>query len=143
MKALTLTQPWASLMDLRKKHIETRSWSTKYRGLLVIHAAKGFPKWAKETCEEPEFKAALGLPASYLPLSRGLCVVRLVDCVHTTDYGSMCKRVASLGAPMTEAEFAFGDYGPGRYAWVTEYVKHLDDPREVRGALGLWEWPEA
>jgi len=52
MKALTLTQPWASLMALQSKTIETRSWYTAYRGELVIHAAKGFPKWAKETCEE-------------------------------------------------------------------------------------------
>ena len=43
MKALTLTQPWASLVAIGAKRIETRSWSTPYRGLLAIHAAKGFP----------------------------------------------------------------------------------------------------
>lgn len=139
MKALTLTQPYATLMQIQAKRIETRSWKTPYRGELVIHAAKGFPKWAKETCEEEPF--AHVLRGMNLPISRGLCVVRLVDCVHTTDYGSMCKRIDELGAPMTENEFAFGDYSPTRYAWVTEFVRVLDDPREVKGALGLWEWP--
>lgn len=44
MKALTLWQPWASLVALGVKSIETRSWSTPYRGQLAIHAAKTRPK---------------------------------------------------------------------------------------------------
>jgi hypothetical protein len=40
MKALTIKQPGASLFALRVRWIETRSWSTRYRGLLVIHAAR-------------------------------------------------------------------------------------------------------
>lgn len=43
MKALTLWQPWASLIALGIKRIETRSWSTNYRGPLAIHAAKRPP----------------------------------------------------------------------------------------------------
>jgi hypothetical protein len=39
MKVLTLWQPWASLVQLGVKTIETRSWSTTYRGPLAIHAA--------------------------------------------------------------------------------------------------------
>lgn len=40
MKALTLCQPWASLIAWGEKQYETRSWSTDYRGLLAIHASK-------------------------------------------------------------------------------------------------------
>jgi activating signal cointegrator 1 len=43
MKALSLWQPWASLVALGIKTIETRSWETKYRGPLAIHAAKKRP----------------------------------------------------------------------------------------------------
>lgn len=39
MKAITLHQPWATLISLGVKSIETRSWSTSYRGPLAIHAA--------------------------------------------------------------------------------------------------------
>lgn len=39
MKALTLKQPWADQIMTGAKTIETRTWSTKYRGPLVIHAA--------------------------------------------------------------------------------------------------------
>ena len=38
MKALTIQQPWASLITMGVKIIETRSWSSKYRGPLAIHA---------------------------------------------------------------------------------------------------------
>lgn len=38
MKALTIRQPWASLIAHGVKTIETRSWSTEYRGPLAIHA---------------------------------------------------------------------------------------------------------
>ena len=48
MKALTLTQPWATLVAISAKKIETRSWCTHYRGPLAIHAAKGFPKHVKD-----------------------------------------------------------------------------------------------
>jgi len=40
-KVLTLTQPWATLVAIGAKKCETRSWSTSYRGDLLIHAAKG------------------------------------------------------------------------------------------------------
>lgn len=43
MKALTIRQPWASLIAHGVKTIETRSWSTKYRGPLAIHAGKARP----------------------------------------------------------------------------------------------------
>ena len=52
MKALTLTQPWATLVAIGAKRIETRSWRTSYRGPLAIHAAKGFPKWAREFAQD-------------------------------------------------------------------------------------------
>ncbi len=40
MKALSLWQPWAHAIVTGGKRIETRSWATKYRGPLIIHAAK-------------------------------------------------------------------------------------------------------
>lgn len=39
MKALTLHQPWSSLVAIGVKTVETRSWGTTYRGPLAIHAA--------------------------------------------------------------------------------------------------------
>lgn len=44
MKVLTVRQPWASLISLGVKRIETRSWSTSFRGPLAIHAGKARPE---------------------------------------------------------------------------------------------------
>lgn len=52
MKAITLTQPWASLVACGAKKIETRSWRTHHRGWIAIHAAKGW------TGEDREFAAS-------------------------------------------------------------------------------------
>lgn len=41
MKALSIRQPWAWLIVNGHKDIENRSWSTRYRGPVLIHAAKG------------------------------------------------------------------------------------------------------
>jgi hypothetical protein len=127
-------------MALRSKRVETRSWYTSYRGELVIHAAKGFPKWAKETCEEPEFVRGLGgLTAAQLPLSVGLCVVRLLGCIRTED---IHKAETVLGYKPSIDELRFGDYSEGRYAWLTEYVRPITNQVPVKGALGLWEFKE-
>lgn len=40
MKAISLWQPWASLIAAGVKSIETRGWPTNYRGQIAIHAAK-------------------------------------------------------------------------------------------------------
>lgn len=53
MKALTLHQPWASLIALGHKRIETRSWSTPYRGPLAIHAGKSLRGWGRKGTRTP------------------------------------------------------------------------------------------
>lgn len=151
MKALTLTQPWATLMATHRpsrwktskeppwKTIETRSWRTDYRGELVIHAAKCVPEFAARSCEHQDFVRALdGRSARELPASVGLCVVRVVGCVRTEDVW----KVGPDGCPTVE-ELAFGDYSPGRFAWLTEYLRPLENQTPVRGALGLWDWDAA
>lgn len=135
MKALTLTEPYASLVAMRHKAVETRSWSTEYRGLLAIHAAKGYPKWAKETAEE--FAETLAYETgswdAALTLGRILCVVELVDVKHT--------EVARRG--LSAKELKFGDYHEGRFAWFFRYSHPIIGRPLVRGALSLWEWNPA
>jgi hypothetical protein len=141
LKALTLTQPWASLMAAQEKIIETRSWGTNYRGELVIHAAKGFPRWAKDLCGEPAFADALGgRTAEELPLSVGVCVVRVVGSIRTD---AMDMAEVFLRRKLPANELLFGDYYPGRYAWLTEFVRPLANVGPVRGSLGLWNWAES
>ena len=44
MKVLTLKQPWASLVANGYKVYEFRTWKTKYRGEILIHAGCGVDK---------------------------------------------------------------------------------------------------
>lgn len=81
MKAITIRQPWATLIALGEKHFETRSWQTKYRGKLAIHAGKMIDKKACENMFIKETLAKHGI-LSYKELPTGvvLATVDLVDC---------------------------------------------------------------
>lgn len=134
MKALTLTQPWATLVAIGAKHYETRSWQTKYRGPLAIHAAKGFPGHAREECYESRTRRAL-LAGGFtgddkLPLGAIIATAVLVD-IHLA-------RVIRL--KLGEQELAFGVYTELRYAWELAEVRVLPVPIPAKGALSLWEW---
>jgi len=140
MKALSLTQPWASLVQIGAKKVETRSWYTSYRGPLVIHAAKGYPAWARATAAEPAFADALGCNCDpdNLPRGAGLCVVNLIACVKTTEL----HKLDAIGFRLSVNEITFGDYGDRRYAWALEHEHDFVQPIPAKGALGLWQWTE-
>lgn len=44
MIALSIRQPWASLIIKCGKDIENRTWPTRYRGRILVHAAKGMTR---------------------------------------------------------------------------------------------------
>lgn len=66
-----------------------------------------------------------------LPLGEVVAVVQLVDCVRIT---------AEFGESLTANEQDFGDYTPGRFAWILKDVKPLAKPIPAKGSLGLWHW---
>jgi hypothetical protein len=131
--ALTLTQPWASLVAWGEKRVETRGWRTPRRGRLGIHAAKGFPREAIALCFEEPFRSALRRAGVRKPgeLPRGalLGFTELRDCVPTTGFEA---------AGLSEQEQAFGDYSEGRWAWLLGDFEPLPDPIPMRGALSIW-----
>ena len=142
MKALTLTQPWASLVAIGAKRNETRSWKTPYRGLIAIHAAKGFPGVARDVCYRAPFRETLRahFPSvssrvsvdMLLPISAVVAVARLVEIEPT---GGLL--IGARPQP-EEPERSFGDYGPNRFIWRLAEVVRLTEPVPCRGALGLW-----
>jgi activating signal cointegrator 1 len=162
VKAITLTQPWASLVAIGAKRIETRSWSTKYRGPLAIHAAKKFPQEAWDICEEYPFFDALYaggfggvrkdefedneafLYQQMLPLGCAIATCELVICMpipkFMTNFFIPHEGIGTFTLPPGEPELSFGDYTPGRFAWILANIKPLPDPVEAKGMLGLWEW---
>jgi hypothetical protein len=129
VKALSLWQPWASLIAAGLKRYETRHWRTGYRGLLAIHAAKREPDIQYEDLLD-DVPDSLTWPP---PLGEVVCLARLVDIVPT-------DRLMTDPDFKWSLEYGLGDYSPGRYAWRLEVVEVYDPPIPARGAQGLFEW---
>jgi hypothetical protein len=140
-----MTQPWASLVAIGENSIETRSWGTQHRGPLVIHAAKGFPRDARELCSLSPYRQVLArhgyADASSLPLSAVIAVAELVDVMKFTRTSLREVRARARAGELPSHEADFGDFSPGRYGWVLKNVRALPVPVPVRGMLGLWEVP--
>jgi hypothetical protein len=148
MRALTLTQPWATLVALGVKRCETRGWAAKYRGPIAIHASREIVSTAEISHEfldavtrvladgwngrpKRTYKGLDGArpDLAALPRSSVLAIAQLQAVVRTEDAASGWSAEEKL----------FGDWSPGRYAWVlSPAVRSLTKPVPCRGSLGLW-----
>lgn len=128
VRALTLWQPWASLVAIGAKRFETRGWGTRYRGAVLIHAAKQVNDEPIEPVALEAMQHALGMK-DFRNLPRGdvLAICQLTAC-HATSIMRPAK---------DEDEMLFGNYGPGRYTWRLDQVRPLT-PFYARGFQGLW-----
>lgn len=125
MKVLTIKQPWATLIMQGDKRFEFRSWQTKYRGDLLIHAGKGIDKEAIK-------RLAKYLPDE-IPLGKILGKVTLVDCVK------MCSEFKDMLLKENPDIYTKSSFQEN-YGWQVENVKVFDEPIEAKGHLSLWEY---
>lgn len=122
MKALSIKEPYASLIAYGYKRIETRSYKTNYRGELYIHASL------------TNFNGDLSNTYKYINKDKYnngyiICKCNLVDCIYMDQ-----EYIDSV--PLKEKEL--GIYEIGRYAWVLDNVE-LIDPIKAKGKLNIWE----
>lgn len=116
MKAISIRQPWAWLITQGHKDIENRTWSTKYRGSILIHAAKGYDKKDWDFAEE-----ILGVivPSPSAILLGGIIGrAEIVDCV--TRHSSM--------------------YFHGPYGFVLKNQETATEFIESKGMLGIYDF---
>ena len=136
MKALSLLQPWASLVVQGNKLIETRNWQTSYRGDLYIHASAG--KSGKVFSNKNFFK-------QYIQDFNKLAFGAIIGRVYLRDIIPI-KTKELFNADddfineLTLEEKAFGDYNEGRFAWMFECAQEFIEPVPARGMLHLWDW---
>jgi len=163
MKAITIIQPWATLIAIGAKHIETRSWSTNYRGPLAIHAGKNksfITKGSKNFIldKEPFYTVVHDYnylqPAALFPLGIVIAVCNLIDVIKIPNENEMLVKNIKYKnlifkteetilvdvPPNGKFEYHFGDYTPGRYAWILSNVHILENPIPAKGALGMWDF---
>lgn len=137
MKVLSILQPWASLVVLGHKKIETRSWNTKYRGELLIHASKSVKAWQGLWHQEP-FKHSLD---DVPPFGAIIGKVKLVDTCDTLTIKTFPQwGQGKESATLTEQELAFGDYSDDRFGWLLSDPVVFEKPIPAKGKLGLWEY---
>lgn len=138
IKAISILQPWASLIAAEAKKIETRSWKTQYRGPLAIHASKAFSK------ENKDFAAIIPeLKGKDIYCGHIIAVVNLTDCVKVESWDEERGEASLLSGNnhyhVEGREFLFGNYAPGRYGWILENITPIK-PVEAKGQLSLWDW---
>lgn len=122
VKVLSIRAPYASLIKMKIKTIETRSFKTNYRGELYIHASL-----SKSNVDDELSKLVTPM------YGKIICKCKLVDCVLMTE--NYVKEIKEK-MPM---EYKCGLYEAGRYAWILESVEEID-AIEAKGKLGIWNF---
>ena len=160
LRAISLWQPWATLVAIGAKQVETRHWSApkSVRGEMAIHAAK---KWSRDLaamCMEEPFRSTL------LPLARAawpdLHGDAAVGFEKTLDFYlrryagtprglplggyvartllNGCYRAEDMVPLISSTEAAFGDFSPGRFGWDLGPTIALPSIVRAKGRQGFW-----
>lgn len=140
LRALTVRQPWAWAIAKGFKDVENRSWTTTYRGPMVIHAAKAWDDRNIDALREVVGRAReQGVPlptklADDLPYSGTSHVIAVVDLVEICTVG-----LGDVGCPSR------CDCGPwairGEAHWRLANARLLTQPVPMKGRLGLFTPP--
>lgn len=120
IRALTVRRPWADLIAHHGKRVENRSWSTSYRGRLLIHAGQGWDPQASL------FAAHIGCWPND---GYGVKAVHPEGIVAVAELVGVCP-----GLPCECGPWAM----PESRHWLLGDVRALADPVPATGALGLW-----
>lgn len=128
MKAITIKQPYATLICMGLKDIENRTWKTKFRGRLYIHAAadaKNVHTFWNELVSDEAYDKMLEVKSEYewckmeFEKSAIIGYVDVVDCTenHTSPWAI-----------------------EGNYHWVLANPRMFYKPiTQVKGKLSLWD----
>lgn len=134
MKALTILNPWPALIllparDPRHKRVENRTWSTQYRGELLIHAGQSRAMLSGD--EDPDLVLEWGKLV-------GVC--ELVDCVplQLQHQARLEFYAVPLAADKRHPWLATHEHTHGPVCWILQHVRKFPEPVKCRGAQGLW-----
>ncbi len=128
MKAITIKQPWATLIAEGYKKYEFRTWKTKYRGEILIHAGKGIDKKAME-----RFKH---LNLNY-PIGQIIAKADLTDCVKVDD--RLREELKKIDSIVYKGVIDKTSNDWDGYGFQLENVQKVK-PIEINGKLSLWDY---
>ncbi|HET8631127.1 MAG TPA: ASCH domain-containing protein [Thermomicrobiales bacterium] len=140
VKAISLYQMWASAVARGVKRVETRSWRTEYRGILLIHASAKVPEdvaaWLDTDQPLRDLCAQHELRHRDLPKGAVVGVAYLGGCLSTDSERLDEWIVRECAEP--DDEYLLGDFSPGRHGWLLGAACELRWPVKARGYPGLW-----
>ena len=129
MKALTISQPYATLIATGEKWVENRRWGTAYRGPLAIHAGKG--------TQYMDRRDLLALATEY-PTGCIMAVAELVACVNI-ERTRRWDRSTVLATGITVDDVLSHEHAEGPWCWVLQNIRRLSAIVYCPGSQGLWD----
>ena len=135
MRALTICQPWASLMFIGAKQFETRSWAPHQSCIgqpFAIHAGKK-PIKLKELPSELDAFCLDQLGALY---STSLPFGQVIGIATLSGFKPTMEIVGQIGL----RERLVGDWTSGRFAWCFRWEEQFEEPIPARGLQKIWNW---
>lgn len=133
MKALSIKQPWASLIAHGIKDIENRTWKTHFRGRIYIHASGKASGNLGILLNDEQIKSVMNNGLPEILFSAIIGEVDIVDCVINH------KSIWAEHAPSDEPE-RFMFYAP-IYNWVLANAVLYDEPiLNIKGKLSFWKY---
>ena len=161
MKTLSLWQPWATLMVIGAKTIETRTpqsvFIKNHRGALLIHATKTWqPRILRSLLHDAgdfrEMRLALSEAGytnpSTLPLGAILGSICVFGCgaIKPSDNKAGWKIVLpgtfATHMDVEPRDLPFGDFRDGRLGIISSHATRFETPIPATGKQGLWEFPD-
>ena len=148
MKAITLYQPWASLIAEGPKTVETRSWPAPQRFTgqrIAIHA--GARKVRITSQNDPQLYADIRNAhgsqwQESIPAGAVVATALLAGCFRVTGWkpGGLLELEGWGEGGDLIAPDNMGDFRRGRWLWVLRDIQRLDPPKPAKGQRMLWDW---
>lgn len=126
MRALTIKQPWASLIIDGYKEYEFRSWKTNYRGKVLIHAGLSLDRDVIHKFDKYNLKYDKGAIIGE---------AEIVDCILVD------KEFNDKLLELNPLVYGFSNHDI-TYAWKLANIVKYDKPIKCKGKLGLWNFEE-
>lgn len=153
MRAITLHQPYATLIAVGAKKIETRDYAApqymvRFGDTIAIHAAKQKVKASGLTTIEYQLITKILGPtwAASMPYGAVVATAKITDVKRVNQPADAplkyLPRKPNQGAANPNPEFHFGGFAVGRWMWILEDVEPVDPPISARGYQGWWEWDD-
>ncbi len=125
MKALTIKEPWASLIISNYKTYEFRSWKTNYRGKILIHAGLSLEKNELKYFEDYNLNYQCG---------NIIGEATITDCILVTK--EFNQKLLDINNKV------YKNNHENLYAWKLENIVKYENPIPIKGKLGLWNYKE-